>query len=138
MEDPKIFKKLDELFNSKELSMEKMEEFAHETIKFFESLKDSFLSGNEDKKKQSLEMAEKMQRKLQAYAQATYEKLGLNEDAIKELIDPSNFTEEEWKSLQKTEKELHDFQHSIHKMPSKKASEEKKHTKSVHKNRRIS
>lgn len=109
----KIFDTLDQLFADPKVSMDKMEEFARQTIRFFEKLKDIFSSGTEEEKKQALEFAQKMQTKLEGYAHATYEKLGLNEESVQKMLNPKNFSKEDWEAFQATNEHLADFQHSL-------------------------
>ena len=82
-----------------------MEEFVHETLKFFDQLRITLETGAEEEKKEALKDSEELQGKLQLYAQKAYEKIGISPEDVKNfLAKGSNFSGADWRHLQMLKK----------------------------------
>jgi hypothetical protein len=103
-----LTKKLDAFFkNPTALTMAQMEEFVHETLKFFDQLRTILETGTEEEKQEALKDSQELQEKLQVYAQKAYEKTGMSPEDIKNfLAKGSNFPAADWQHLQNAQKEL--------------------------------
>lgn len=109
-----IIEKIDSMFNnSQSLNMGQIEEFVHEVLKFFDTLKTRLSQGSDEEKQQALKEAQEMQQKLQQYAQKAYEKIGMDENEIKKYLEQGRFPAEEMKHFRNAEQEIHDFQKNL-------------------------
>ena len=109
-----IIDKIESMFNkSQNLTMPQVEEFVHEVLRFFDTLRDTLTKGSEDEKKEALKEAQEMQQKLQLVATKAYEKLGMSESEIKKYLEQGNFPPEEIKHFRNAEKEIQDFKKNI-------------------------
>lgn len=109
-----IIDKIESMFNkSQNLTMPQVEEFVHEVLKFFDSLRDKLTTGSEEEKKEALNEAQEMQQKLQLVATKAYEKLGMSESEIKKYLEQGNLPLEEMKHFHNAEKEIQEFQKNI-------------------------
>ncbi len=109
-----IIDKIESMFNkSQTLTMTQVEEFVHEVLKFFDTLRDKLTTGSEDEKKEALKEAQEMQQKLQLVASKAYEKLGMSEAEIKKYLEQGTLPLEEMKHFRNAEKEIQDFQKNL-------------------------
>jgi dGTP triphosphohydrolase len=105
--------KLEEFFkNPESLTMEQIEQFVHETLKIFDSLRTTLTNGTDKEKQEALKQAQEMQTKLQQVAEKAYKKLGMNEEQVKKVLSEGNFPKEHMKHLEKAQQEINDFQNS--------------------------
>jgi hypothetical protein len=114
-----VLQKFDDLFkNLDNLSMDKVESLVHESLKFFEHLKEKLQSPNEEERKEAQRLAEEVQKNLQAQAEKAYEATGLSRHELDNFLGSSaNFSSEEWGVLQRTQKELSEYQSGLFKKP---------------------
>ena len=112
-----ILERFDELFGDADtLDPQKIEIFVQESLKFFEYLKEKLQSSDEQEKKEALELAVQLQKKLEVFAQKALAKSGLSPEQLKNFItSPSNFTPDEWKVLQKSENDIDEYQKDLRK-----------------------
>jgi hypothetical protein len=108
-----IIEKIESMFNnSQTLNMAQVEEFVHEVLKFFDTLKTRLAQGSDEDKKAAIKEAQEMQQKLQQYAQKAYEKTGMKEMDIKKYLEQGSFPPEALKHFQNAEKEIQEFKKS--------------------------
>jgi hypothetical protein len=105
--------KLEDFFKDPEsLNMEQIEDFVHETLKIFDSLRGTLANGSVEDKKKALEDAQEMQVKLHQVAERAYKKLGMNEEQVKKVLSEGNFPKEQMKHLERAQQEINDYQNS--------------------------
>ena len=80
---------LDDFF--KNPSPDQFEDFVHETLKTFDSLRETIQSGTEEEKAIAFETAQNMQEKLREFAEATYAKAGMTEADVQELLSQGKY-----------------------------------------------
>jgi len=107
-----FFKELEDLAESK--SINKMEGFVHEALKFFELIRSKLTSENEEERKEATELAKKLQDKLMEHSQKAFKAAGMNEEELKSFLQqPTNFSEDEWKAFEKAQGEIADYQKTL-------------------------
>lgn len=112
-----FFKRLDELTESK--SVAHMDTFVHEALKLFETIRLRLISENEEERQEAMQMAQKLQEKLMEHSQKAFQATGMNEEHLKNFLNqPENFNQNEWKVLEKAQKEISDYQMGLLKSPS--------------------
>ena len=105
-----LTKKLDEFFKEPSaLSMAKMEEFIHETIKFFDQIRTTMETGTEEEKKAAIKESQELQEKLQKYTKQAYEKSGMSEEEVKKFLEKGNFPAADFRLFKNAEKEIQEF-----------------------------
>jgi hypothetical protein len=111
MKKSDLSERIDEIFEHPEnLDMKQMESFIHEMLGFFESLKDTLVTGSEEEKKEALATAQDIQTKLQAMAKKAYEKTGMSEEDIQKFLATGSLPpSDELKLFQNAQQELKDF-----------------------------
>jgi hypothetical protein len=107
-----ILEKFDELFGDLDkMTPQKVEMLVHETLKFFEHLKTQLTSGDEKTRKEALDTAVELQKKLEAFSKKALEKSGMTPEQLQKFITaPSNFSNDEWNAFQSSQKEISDFE----------------------------
>ncbi|MBS0616253.1 MAG: hypothetical protein JSR58_06870 [Verrucomicrobia bacterium] len=107
-----ILKKFDELFGDLDaMTPQKVEMLVHETLKFFEHLKTQLTSGDEKARKEALDTAMELQKKLEAFSKKALEKSGMTQEQLQKFISsPTNFSPDEWRAFQSSQKEISDFE----------------------------
>lgn len=107
-----ILEKIDSLFgNMENLSMDKVEGLVHETLKFFEYLRNALTSNDEKERTEAMEVAKELQKKLEEQAEKAYKAAGLSPEEIQRMMkNPSNFLPEDWNVFEKVQKEISDYQ----------------------------
>jgi hypothetical protein len=106
--------KLEEFFKHPEsLKMEQIEQFVHETLKVFDSLRTTLTNGTVEEKQEALKQAQEMQTKLQQVAERAYKKLGMSEEQVKKMLAEGSFPKDQMKHLEKAQQEINDYQNSI-------------------------
>ena len=122
--DNKLTKKLDEFFkNPASLSMAQMEEFIHETIKFFDKVRTTMETGTEEEKKAAIKESQELQEKLQKYSKQAYEKTGMSEEEVKKFLEKGNFPAADFRLFQNAQKEINDFREKATQKPKPKHRE---------------
>ena len=112
--DNNLADKLEDFFKDPEsLNMEQIEQFVHQTLKIFDSLRSSLTSGSVEDKEKALKQAQEIQTKLHQVAERAYKKLGLNEEQVLKVISEGNFPKEQMKHLEKAQQEINDYQKII-------------------------
>jgi hypothetical protein len=110
----KLIAKIEGFFNDpSSLSMEEMEQFVHETLKFFDKLRNVMVNGTEEEKKEALKEAQEMQEKLQGFAQKAYEKTGMKPEDIAKFLSQGNVPKTDMNHFQNAQREIEDYQKSI-------------------------
>ena len=105
-----LTKKLDEFFkNPATLSMAQMEEFIHETIKFFDHVRTIMETGSEEEKKAAIKESQELQEKLQKYSKQAYEKTGMSEEEVKKFLEKGNFPATDFRLFKNAQKEIDEF-----------------------------
>lgn len=125
MSKSNILEKFDELFSeNKAPNIQNLESLIAETLQFFEYLRVKLQSSNADEKKEAMEMAQKLQQKLEDLAEKSLEASGMNRDQIfKMLSNPNNFTNQDWNSYKKAEQEITEYRkEALKQQPQKTAS----------------
>jgi hypothetical protein len=109
-----LISKIEALFsNPKDLTMGQIEQFVHDTLKFFDGLKERLEAGTEEEKQEALKEAQEVQEVLQKHAQSAYAKIGMNEEQVKKYLSAVNFSSSDKTHFQNAEKEIADFQKNL-------------------------
>lgn len=124
MNKPNILEKIDELFGDPQApDMQKLELLISETLRFFEYIRAQMQSPKEEDRKEAIEMAQKLQQKLEGLADKSLASSGMSRDQLYTLLsNPNNFSGEEWQKFKTAEKEISDYRKDILKDPETKAS----------------
>jgi len=110
-----IMKKLGRVLEDpKGLSLEQMEDFVHEMLRFFDQLKNILSTGNEEEKKEALKSAYDIQDKLQELAKKAYDQAGLSEEEIKRLLASGAFPDKNLKVFKKAQEEIQEYRQGLH------------------------
>ena len=119
MNKPNILEKIDELFSDTQApDMQKLEVLISETLKFFEYIRVKLQSPDEKERTEALEMAQKLQHKLEGLADKSLSDSGMSRDQLFNLLaNPTNFSGEEWKKYKAAEKEITDYRKEVLKEP---------------------
>jgi len=97
------------------LSMDKIEQLVHESLKFFEALKEKLQSPNEEERKEAQQIALEIQKKLEEQAEKAFKATGLTRSELDAFLSTQqNFTNEEWNTLERTQKELSEYNTSLY------------------------
>ena len=119
-----LTKKLDEFFkNPSALSMTQMEEFIHETIKFFDHVRATMETGTEEEKKEAIKESQELQEKLQKYSKQAYEKAGMTEEEVKKFLEKGNFPAADFRLFKNAQKEINEFREKTAPKPKMKHHE---------------
>lgn len=115
MNKPNILEKIDELFgDSQAPDMQKLEVLISETLKFFEYIRSQMQSPKEKDRQEAIEMAQKLQQKLEGLADKSLASSGMSRDQLYTLLaNPNNFSGEEWKKFKDAEKEISDYSKDV-------------------------
>lgn len=110
-----ILDKVDELFeNFETVDFQKLEVLIKQVIGFLEQLKFKLLSDDEQEKKEAIELAQQLQKKLNALAEKAFSKTSMTKEQIAEfLATTTNFAPQEWNRLQDMEKNIGTFQDEL-------------------------
>lgn len=109
-----LINKIESLFsNPQELTMGQIEQFVHDTLKFFDGLKERLQGGSEEDKQEALKEAQEVQQLLQKHAQKAYSKIGMNEEQVKKYLSGVNFSSSDKEHFQNAEKEISEFQKTL-------------------------
>ena len=105
-----LTKKLDDFFkNPTALSMAQMEEFIHETIKFFDQIRTTLETGTEEEKKEAIKESQELQEKLKLYSKQAYERTGMSEEDVKKFLSKGSFPPMDLKHFQNAQREIDEF-----------------------------
>jgi hypothetical protein len=122
--DNNLTKKLDEFFkNPTALNMAQMEEFIHETIKFFDHIRTTMETGTEEEKKEAIKESQELQEKLQRYSKKAYERTGMSEEEIKKFLEKGNFPAADFRLYKNAEREIDEFREKSSSKPKTKHHE---------------
>ncbi|NGX32385.1 MAG: hypothetical protein K1060chlam4_00428, partial [Candidatus Anoxychlamydiales bacterium] len=84
-----------------EARVEKFEEILSQIARFSEKIQDRILNGTEEDNKDLQDFLKDMQEKVENEKAKVFEKVGVSEEQFKEFLnDKSNFSEEDWASMQ--------------------------------------
>ncbi len=120
----KLTKKLDEFFNNPTaLSMAQMEEFIHETIKFFDHIRTTMETGTEEEKKEAIKESQELQEKLQKYSKKAYERTGMSEEEVKKFLEKGNFPAADLRLYKNAQREINEFREKTPPKPKPKHHE---------------
>jgi hypothetical protein len=110
-----ILEKFDELFGDVDhIDPTKIEQFVHESLKFFDYLRQELQSSEEERRKAAFEIAMELQKRLENFAEKALKKTGMSKEQLHQFISmPGNFAPQEWNALKNSEKEIKDFQQGI-------------------------
>ncbi len=122
----KILDKFDEIFSDiNNMNAEKLETLVHESLKFFDDLKNALESSNEEEKKEAMKIAQDLQKKLEEQAEKAFKASGMTKEQISAFTsDPKNFSKEEWESFKHAKNELFEFQKDVLKNAHMRTGEE--------------
>lgn len=110
-------KKLDEITaHPGWLPIGQMEQFVHEMLGVFDTLRFTLSNGNEREKKKAMQTAYDIQEKLQLLANKGSEKLGLSGEDIKKYLSTGTFPQHELKIFQNAQQEMNDYQKHLEKL----------------------
>lgn len=110
----KLIDKMDDFFNDPHsLNMEKMEQFVHETLRFFDQLRTTLTTGTEEEKKEALKEAQEMQAKLQEVAKKAYDKLGMKPEEVEKLLAQGHFPKEQMKHFKNAQEEIAEYRKTM-------------------------
>ncbi|HEY5236440.1 MAG TPA: hypothetical protein VIJ14_09700 [Rhabdochlamydiaceae bacterium] len=119
-----LTKKLEDFFkNPTALSMPQMEEFIHETIKFFDHVRTTMETGTEEEKKEAIKESQELQEKLQKYSKQAYEKTGMSEEEVKKLLEKGNFPASDFRLYKNAQREIDEFREKATPKPKTKHHE---------------
>lgn len=106
-----VLEKFDELFkDADDLTIPQLEGFVHEVLAFFETLRETLLSGSTEEKQAALEVASKLQKRLEDLAEKSMQKAGMTPDQLKSFIgNAQNFSPSEWKAYKSAENEISEY-----------------------------
>ncbi len=106
-----VLEKIEEIFgNPEKFSPENMERLVQETLHFFGDLKVKLESKDEQVRTQALETSEALKEKLEEQALVLCKSIGMDPKALEDFVsDPSQFTSEEWSTMQQTKDEMQAF-----------------------------
>ena len=101
----KLKQEFPEIFDFFELDdearVEKFEEILSQIARFSEKIQDRILNGTEEDNKDLQDFLKDMQEKVENEKAKVFEKVGVSEEQFKEFLnDKSNFSEEDWASMQ--------------------------------------
>ena len=99
--------------NNQSLSMQQIEEFVHETIKFFDQLRTTMTTGTPEEKEKALKESQQLQEHLQAFTAKIYEQTGMSEDDIKKFLAKSSLASPEMKHFQNAQQEIDEYREKI-------------------------
>lgn len=110
-----VIEKIDELFGHPEkFTPENMESLVHETLKFFNDLKEQLTSSDEKVRNEALKLAAEIKSKLEEQALALCESLGMDPQALEAYVStPANFSTDEWQSIAKAKTELQNYKEAV-------------------------
>lgn len=112
-----LLKKLDDITNDPGgLSLEQMEQFVHEMLGVFDTLRFTLSNGNEEEKKKAIQTAYDIQDKLQLLAKKASEKVGLSGEDIKKFLSTGAFPQQELKIFQNAQQEMKDYQKHLERL----------------------
>jgi len=102
------FKRLSELLaQAQDIKSVQLEEILKEAVIFFNDIKEGFLKGTPEEKKEMIRMMTELQSKLQDIYKSVAEKSGMSEEELYVYSEnPSNFSPEQWKLMQETKNKL--------------------------------
>jgi hypothetical protein len=113
MQNP-LIEKLEALsLNNKSLSMQQVEEFVHETIKFFDRLRTTMTNGTPEEKEKALKESHKLQEHLQAFSSKIFEQTGMSEKDIQKFLAKGNFAAPDMRHFQAAQQEINDYREKI-------------------------
>lgn len=132
MQNNNILEKVDEMFaNFDNLDFAKIETLIKEVLAFLESLKDKLSSSDEKVKTEAVEMAQKLQQKLQLLSQKAFAKANMSQDQIAQFLSKNNsFTPDEWVRLKNMEQKMSNYEETLPKNVHEKRTKKKDWLKS--------
>jgi HPt (histidine-containing phosphotransfer) domain-containing protein len=109
-----LLEKCDELLkNADSLTIPQLATFVHEMLGFFEQIRQTLKTGSEDEKKQAIEVAVQVQEKLKALSEKAYKSIGMSPDEAEKLLNPQNFSSDEWNLFKNVEGEIDEYQKEL-------------------------
>lgn len=86
-----------------------IEEILKESVIFFEKLRTEFPKAGKDEREEMIHMMTTLHARLQQVSRESAESAGMSEEDLNAYAeDPSNFTPEQWQSVQETRRKLYD------------------------------
>jgi hypothetical protein len=112
--------KIQEIFGDPEkFSPEKIESLIHDTLKFFNELRQKLESSNEKDREEALNIANSLKAKLEEQAQALCQSVGMDPKTLENYInDPANFSSAQWQAMSQAKTNLSDYKEEIAKTQS--------------------
>lgn len=102
------------LEKAKSTNFAELDKAAHDVIHFFVQIQDRLNSEDDKERAGALKDLETLQEELNAYAKEASEKSNMSPHELHVYMQQKeNFSEEEWSSLQRAEKELKDYEHAL-------------------------
>lgn len=95
---------------SETVTLSELEPFVHDTLKLFEALKQTFLNGSPEDKKEAEAIVAQLKQKFQGVVDKIYHSIHLSEAQAKALLVPENFPPETWAKYQNINKEMKEYQ----------------------------
>ncbi len=99
--DRSIINKIDKMISSTgQVTPAELQQFAVDTIGFFENLKTVFLSGTEEDKKAAAQLCIDLQKKFEIMNNRIYKAMGITPEQASKFLKPAHYTKEEWQTMQ--------------------------------------
>ena len=110
-----VLTKIEEIFgNPEKFTPENLEALINETLKFFNDLRQKLESPDAKVREDALAVATELKTKLEEQAAALCQSVGLDQQALESFIsNPTHFSPEEWKAMEKAKTELSGYQEEI-------------------------
>lgn len=109
-----LIEKLEALsLNNKSLSMQQIEDFVHETLKFFDRLRTTLTTGSPEEKEKAMKESQELQEHLQAFTAKIYEQTGMSEEDITKFLAKGNLSSPDMKHFQNAQQEIDEYRKKI-------------------------
>ena len=128
-----LMEKIQEIFgNPEKFSPEKMEGLIHETLRFFNTLRQKLESPNEKEREEALNIANTLKTKLEEQALALCQTAGMDPKTLENYInEPANFSSAEWQAMSQAKANLNDYKEEITKTESPSLAKPVKKKKNI-------
>lgn len=107
--------KFEDLFGDLDsIESEKIEEFVQETLKIFESIRETIKSSNQEERTKALEVAMHLQKKLEFLAEKSLKKTGLTHEGLNDFVsNTGNLSSQEREVLENSENAIRDYNRNM-------------------------
>lgn len=99
--------------NPSGLSMQQIEDFVHETLKFFDRLRTTLTTGSPEEKEDALKESQELQEHLQTFTKKIYAQTGMSENEISKFLEKSKFPSSDMKHFKNAQQEIDDYREKL-------------------------